>query len=135
MTSARATRRKTKIILSALGCEAGELSLLLTDDDEIRDLNRAWLGRDRPTDVLAWSQREGPPAPAPLLGDVVISIPAAARQAKEYHLSLDQELNRLLCHGILHLFGHDHVKGGEPARKMKSLTERLLAELARSGEV
>jgi probable rRNA maturation factor len=121
---------KSTILLNALACDDAELSILITDDREIQALNREWLGRDRPTDVIAWSQREGTPMPTPLLGDVVISIETAARQANERGLTLDQELDRLLAHGILHLLGHDHVRGGAQAKRMRAEEDRLVALLA-----
>lgn len=107
-------------------CEKAELSILVTDDDEIRKLNRDWLGKDRATDVMAWSQLEGPPAPTSFLGDIVISIETAERNAAERGHSLDRELNRLIAHGVLHLLGHDHVRGGVRARKMREAEDRLI---------
>lgn len=82
--------------------------MLLVGDRAIRRLNRAYLNRDRPTDVLAFPQQRGSPSPQPfLLGDVVISVETAARQAKVHGHSLAQEMALLLIHGILHLLGYE----------------------------
>jgi probable rRNA maturation factor len=101
-------------MLGALCLDRSELSILLTDDAGIRLLNRAYRGQDRATDVLAFAMREGdtnPPcqrSPAELLGDVAISVPTAARQAKRARRPLEAELRTLLAHGLLHLIGLDH---------------------------
>ncbi len=104
---------------------------MLTDDTGIAALNRTWRGKNKPTDVLSFSQVEGEGAPASALGDVVISVETAARQARRAGTSLDQEMRRLLVHGVLHLLGHDHVHGGRQAQKMKAAEERLLRALQR----
>jgi probable rRNA maturation factor len=107
-----------------------ELSIALVDDARIQALNSAWRGRDRPTDVLAFSLEEGPHAErrGRLLGDVVIGLETAARQARAHRRSLDDEVARLLVHGALHLIGHDHVRAGE-ARRMRAEERRLLRAL------
>jgi probable rRNA maturation factor len=95
-----------------------ELSLLLTDDAEIRALNRRWRRLDRATDVLSF------PMAGRLLGDVVISAETAARRAGP---RLDRELAFLMVHGVLHLLGHDHRKAAE-RRRMRA-RERALVRL------
>lgn len=106
----------------------------------MRALNLTWRGKDKTTDVLSFSQVEdarspGGKAPQPvffgpmLLGDVVISMPTAARQAQARGHSLHDEMARLLVHGVLHLLGHDHVHGGWQARNMRAEEVRLLAAL------
>jgi len=81
-----------------------EVSVLLTNDREIHRLNREWRGKDKPTDVLSFALLDDPAAPpAPLLGDLVISIDMTRRQAKEYGVPVGEELLRLLIHGLLHL--------------------------------
>ena len=112
-----------------MGCENAELSVLITGDHEMSKINRDWLGRDRPTDVIAFSQIEGQPFPGDFIGDVVISIETAQRQARSLSHSLDHELSRLLAHGILHLFGFDHVRGGRQAAKMRRMEDSLVAEI------
>lgn len=120
--------RKT---LSALGCPEAEVGCLLVTDLRIRALNRRYRGEDHPTDVLAFPQGEGggPPGHPGLLGDVVISVETAARQAARAGHSLEREAALLLIHGILHLLGHDHATAAE-RRRMWAIQRRLLRETA-----
>lgn len=104
-----------------------ELSISLVGDRAIRRLNRTWRQKDKPTDVLSFPAGElpkGTPGPRQL-GDVVISLDTAKRQAKEYSRTFDQEVARYLAHGVLHLLGHDHETVRD-ARKMAALEEKLL---------
>lgn len=110
-------------------CEKARLSVLITDDREIQEINRKWLGKDRPTDVISFSQIEGAPVPTDFMGDVVISVETAARNAREIGHSLEEEIDRLLVHGVLHLLGYDHVRGGRQAGKMKKEEQRIMARL------
>ena len=120
-------KRGGRRLLSALRLESAELSVLLVSDIEMRRLNRVYRGADRPTDVLAFAQHEGcGGAPAGLLGDVVISVDTAKRQAAERGLSIGRESERLLIHGVLHLIGYDHERSAAEARRMQR-RERLLA--------
>ena len=120
--------RSARRLLRALDLRHGELSLLLVSDGEMRRLNRRWRGRDRPTDVLAFAQAEGPGgAPDGMLGDVVISVDTARRQAAERGETLGREAERLLVHGVLHLLGYDHERSTAEARRM----QRRERELAR----
>jgi probable rRNA maturation factor len=118
-------------LLHALGHRDSELSLALVDDPAIEALNRRDRGGAGPTDVLSYSLLEGPHAVrrGRLLGDVVISVDTAARQARRRGRSLDDECLRLLVHGLLHLLGHDHAEP-EPARRMRAEERRLLRLLA-----
>lgn len=119
--------------LSFLDEAHSELSILLTDDEEIHRLNRTYRNRDRPTDVLSFSQREGEfPGPAVVLGDVVISIETAKRQAQERGHSLEGEILELLAHGVLHLLGYDHeISKAEHDRHLGKQAELLAAFAAR----
>ena len=119
---------RAEAMLESLGLGGAELSILLCDDETIRELNRLYRKKNRSTDVLAFPMREGPgPAAHPgLLGDVVISLPTATRQAVERDRPIIQEVTFLLAHGLLHLLGHDHATRGEE-REMTSRTEDLLA--------
>jgi probable rRNA maturation factor len=107
-------RRWAEQMLGALGLDRAELSILLTGDDEIRALNRAYRAKDESTDVLSFAMREGEvgvPREGPhmeILGDVVISVPTAARQAKKRRRTIQAEVRMLLGHGLLHLLGFDH---------------------------
>ena len=119
------------MLLSVLGCEEQELSLLLTDDEEIAELNSLHRGKAKPTDVLSFPmnvQDNGVPLllPSTLLGDVVISVDTARRQAEELEMSLEEELLRLLIHGVLHLLGYDHENvSDEEAECMAAKEEEL----------
>jgi len=127
---ARLLRERSRRALASLGYERSELSLTLTDDPGIAALNEAWRGQRGPTDVLSFSLMEGDHAEyrGGLLGDVVIGLPQAARQARAAHRGLDRELARLAIHGILHLLGHDHVREDE-ARRMRAEERRLVREV------
>lgn len=117
-------------LLLAFDLPDGELSVVLCDDAFIQPLNRDWRGKDRPTDVLSFAQREGEEADPDddVLGDVVISLQTAARQAEERGHTLDHEVRVLLVHGVLHLLGYDHEQDDE-AEEMEALERELLAEL------
>jgi probable rRNA maturation factor len=112
-----------------------ELSIALVDDPAIRALNRDWLGIDRATDVLSFSQREGRRRPrrGESLGDVVISVETARRQAGRGGWTLEEEVNRLLVHGLLHLLGYEHERGGVEEARMKAEEARLSAALVAAG--
>lgn len=111
-----------------------DLSILITDDASIRELNARWRGRDAATDVLSFSQLEGEGPSITggprVLGDVVISMETAARQAEAAGLSLDEEVQRLLIHGVLHLVGYDHERGEADAHRMQAEEGRILGLLA-----
>jgi probable rRNA maturation factor len=110
-----------------------EASLQLVGDAEIHALNRAWRRKDRPTDVLAFAQREGPAAALHpgVLGDIVISVDTARRQARR---GLYRELLHLASHGLCHLLGYDHRNDAEEA-EMNARAAALRAEAARRGRV
>ena len=119
-------RQRAGKVLAAIGEAGSELSVALVDDSGIRELNARWRGRNEATDVLSFSQIEGDFADhrGTLLGDVVISVETAAKQAASRHRALDDEVTRLLIHGVLHLVGHDHESDCE-ARRMKAEERRL----------
>jgi probable rRNA maturation factor len=136
------------------GVEKGTVTLTLTDDEGIRDLNRQYRGLDKPTDVLSFSMLEGEEADihyegefessedgqaewsdeeetenpfAHLLGDVVISVPRAEEQAADYGHSFERELGFLFVHGFLHLLGYDHGDEDEE-KEMFAKQEAVLLE-------
>lgn len=120
-------RKIAEAMLVALSVPDAELSILLTNDSRIHELNLAHRGKDKPTDVLSFPQNEfrAPEVPkrkGPLLvlGDVVVSLDTADRQARGRRRPLFEEVRFLLAHGILHLLGHDH---GTPEEK-KVMTAR-----------
>lgn len=119
--------RRARAVLRAVGHARSELSLALVDDAAIATLNERDRGRAGPTDVLSYSLLEGAHSErrGGLLGDVVISIDTAARQARRGRRSLDDECLRLLVHGVLHLLGHDHEQEDE-ARHMRAEERRVL---------
>lgn len=108
-----------------------EAALRLTDDESIETLNRDYRGKNRPTDVLAFAMREGPSSALHrhLLGDIVISVDTAERQAKR---GLYRELLFLAAHGLCHLLGYDHNTDEEEA-EMNARMKSLLAEAERRG--
>jgi len=117
-----------------------ELSISLVSDAAIRRLNRDYRDKDKATDVLSFSQVEerGATLPNPeripnnretVLGDIVISIDTAARQAQEYGIGLDQRLCTLLIHGFLHLIGYDHERSARDERLMRTRERELAAIL------
>lgn len=121
-------RKKAKTILDALECPDGELSILILDDLEIAKLNKKYLGRSGPTNVIAFPMHEGPfgRIQPVLLGDVVISLDTAATEAQDAGISLERRFDQLLIHGILHLFGFDHEKTSEQAKAMMIKEKQLL---------
>lgn len=105
-------------VMEIEGCGSEtEVSILLTDDVYIHELNKQYRGVDKPTDVLSFALDEGETMPdygdEKLLGDVVISIQAAVSQGREYGHGLQRELAYLTAHGVLHLLGYDHQDEGE----------------------
>jgi probable rRNA maturation factor len=125
-----ALQELARAVLRAEQVPPSELSILLTGDEVLRELNRTYRGIDLPTDVLSFAQGDGtqlarPDGTPAHLGDVVVSVETARRQAKEYGQSLDDEARHLLVHGVLHLLGYDH-ETPEDAARMKSREEAFL---------
>src|SRR5579883_1938808 len=133
-------------VLRSEGIEDGVVSVVVTDDETVRELNRGYRGYDEPTDVLSFG-RSGMAKPAtddqepvphdfvlPVgsgrqLGEVVIAYPTAERQAQEHGRTAEHEAAHLLIHGVLHLLGYDHYEPDEE-REMRAREERLLAARA-----
>ena len=113
-------------VLQAVGEAEALLSLEIVGDGRMRRLNRSFRHRDKTTDVLAFATREGPGPSSLLLGDIVISLPQAIRQAREHKQDVDHELVMLLIHGVLHLCGYDHERGPGEARRMARRERALL---------
>jgi probable rRNA maturation factor len=114
--------------------EECEVSLVLVNDEYIHELNRDYRGIDRPTDVLSFALNEGEEPEVfdgpeeSLLGDIIISLETAARQALEYNHSLERELAFLTVHGMLHLLGYDHEDENE-RKKMREQEENILLRM------
>lgn len=106
--AADALRSLVEACLERLGDEACEVHILVTGDDRIRDLNRDYLGHDRATDVLSFPDGDVLPSGQRFLGQIVVSLDTARRQADEAGLPEIQELSELVIHGLLHLLGYDH---------------------------
>jgi rRNA maturation RNase YbeY len=110
-----------------VGAPHGEVAVLFTHDEEIRKLNLRFRRRNRATDVLAFPDGRGPAAEVRRIGDIVISVPAARRNAREAGEALAGEIRRLLLHGFLHLLGYDHeVDEGEMEKLERDLAARIL---------
>jgi probable rRNA maturation factor len=111
-----------------------ELTIVLTDDSKIRELNRDYLGIDAPTDVLSFpaSETDGseinPETGARYIGDIIVSMPYAARSARKAGHPLESEVQLLVVHGVLHLLGHDHA-GPDEKTKMWKAQREILAQL------
>lgn len=111
-----------------MGSPEGELSILVVDDSEIKTLNKDYLNRSGPTNVIAFPMKEGDFSDINphLLGDVVISIETAGLEALQSEISTEERFAQLLVHGILHLFGFDHEKNEQDARRMEKKSDELL---------
>lgn len=115
-------------ILNALDCPEGELSILIVDDPRIAELNQQYLNRMGPTNVIAFPMREGEFSQISpgLLGDVVISIDTAEKEAELGGISTEARFVELLVHGILHLFGYDHETDEAEALRMEEKSQEIL---------
>lgn len=103
-----------------------DMSIVLTDDEKLRELNRDYLGIDAPTDVLSFPASESDPETgAHYLGDILISVSRAAEQAKTAGHDVRDELQLLVVHGVLHLLGHDHAEAEGKARMWAAQSEVL----------
>ena len=110
-----------------------QVSILVTTDEQVRELNRAYADDDHATDVLSFSLEEGeafvsPPGDVRRLGEVILSYETAVRQAREAGHHPEEECAHLLAHGVLHLLGYDHTNSEDETR-MRTRERRLLAEL------
>ena len=117
-------------ILKELNLDNVELSITLTNNETIQQINKEWRKKDKPTDVLSFPIDEKPPGyKYKILGDVIISLPFAKKQAEEIELSYKEEIVRLLTHGILHLLGYDHETCPAEAKKMFDLQDRIFEKV------
>jgi len=121
-------RRSLKQLLKELGFNDGEVSLLLVDDDQIREINRGYLQRDRPTNVISFAMKEGAfgDLHPEILGDIILSVETAARDAIACDIDFMDEVEFLLIHGLLHLLGYNHENvENQEVKKMKKLEREL----------
>ena len=121
-------------VMSGEKVEVGAaLAILVTDDEEVRQMNLQFLGIDEPTDVLSFPDEADDfvqgMSDEKLLGDIAIALPTAQRQAEIAGHSLDAEVAHLLTHGILHLCGYDHVTNAEDEARMRAREEHYLGDL------
>jgi len=109
-----------------LGCPDAELSVVVLSDAQIQEVNRDYLAKDRPTNVISFAMQEGEGAGLnpEVLGDVLISADTAERDAQEAGVTFESELYFLLLHGILHLLGYDHERGTEEDARIMEAKER-----------
>ncbi|NOT05990.1 MAG: rRNA maturation RNase YbeY [Anaerolineales bacterium] len=104
-----------------------DITIVLTDDAQLHELNKEFLGVDAPTDVLSFPASESDPETGtPYLGDILISIPRAAQQAQAAGHSVEAEVQLLVVHGTLHLMGHDHAEAEEKTRMWNAQAEVML---------
>jgi probable rRNA maturation factor len=112
------------------GLSDSEVSVKFTSDEEVRALNAAWRGKDRPTNVLSFPMaEESELAGAQLLGDVVLAHGICAAEAAEKRVAIETHAAHLVVHGTLHLLGYDHEKGEADAEAMEEIERRALASL------
>ena len=134
--SSKKLKEILKLCLEAYDLASKTVHLSVVNDSQIHELNLQWRGKDKPTDVLSFSQVETVdgddfpeisfPGPTPL-GDIVISFETARVQAERIGHSLETEYRRLIVHGFLHLLGHDHIHGGRQAGNMRREENRVIA--------
>jgi len=124
-------------VLAAQGTGSGtEIGLVITTQEKVQQLNQTYLGKDNPTDVLAFSMLPEakfspfimPPDGVLHLGEVIISYPQAVIQAKEHQHSIEKEIAILIIHGVLHLLGYEHDKP-ELEHKMKAREGEILSHI------
>ncbi|HEY5497230.1 MAG TPA: rRNA maturation RNase YbeY [Syntrophales bacterium] len=130
----RQIRNSLVRLLKRLGLEDRELSLLLVDNEEIRELNRTYLGRDYPTNVISFAMSEGAYGDVnpQLLGDIIISVEKAMSEGETSGASFKESLDFLMIHGLLHLLGYDHESGDtQEARRMQDKENELFLYLNR----
>ena len=118
-----------RALMRAAGEDGAAISVSLVDDAAIQEINREHRGKNKPTDVLSFPLEPQAFDHERLLGDIVISIDTARRQAADYDAPLQREIYRLLIHGLLHVLGHDHEEAGERA-KMEAEERRLADAIA-----
>ena len=118
--------RAAQEALRSASMEAADLSIVITDDAKLQELNRQYLGSDMPTDVLSFPAEETDPDSGEIyLGDILISLPRASEQASAGGHPVEDELQLLVVHGALHLLGHDHADEAEKAKMWQVQAEIL----------
>ena len=126
-------RKIARELLALLNQQGAELSVALVGDKEMRPLNAKYRKKNQTTDVLSFFVDDQPKASPIILGDVIISVEQARRQAKARKKTLKSEMVTLLIHGILHLLGYDHERSERQAKVMFALERKLHARLCERG--
>lgn len=122
--SVAGVRRFTRALLKAVGRPDAGLHVTLLDDAEMRRLNQATFGKDRTTNVISFPLHDVPGDAAPILGDVIVSIETALREAKAAGMPAERRLAELIIHGLLHIVGYDHVGVSETERRRMQRAEK-----------
>jgi len=115
-------------IMRILDCADKEISLSFVDDEKIKELNKEYLGKDKPTNVISFSLREGEYSDInpQIMGDIIISIETAQRDALWGNLTVSQEIDFLIIHGILHLLGYNHRKYDQEKKQTKCGKKKMI---------
>lgn len=127
--SAELVHRDAEELLRLADKEDYELSLLLTNDAAIQEINETWRQKNKPTNVLSFPMDDEDDSFQPMLGDIIISIDTAKREAIVKHHPLQTYLTRLLVHGFVHLLGYDHETSDEAYDEMLAVEQRFLQHL------
>lgn len=133
--SSEKTEKTAQTLLDLLERSDSELSVVLTDDADIAQINQEYLGHEGPTNVISFPMQEGEFSGVNphLLGDVVISLDTAFKEAENAEISLEERFTQLLIHGILHLIGYDHEKPEDEA-EMDAKSLELIEKIRQSAE-
>ncbi|MGM0417812.1 MAG: rRNA maturation RNase YbeY [Thermodesulfobacteriota bacterium] len=131
-------QKKASLILDALGYKDVELSIVITDDEDIKNLNKEFRQIDKATNVLSFPVNDEDSSFMPflsVLGDIVISEDTAGKEALEGKITLDQRISQLLVHGILHLIGYDHEISRDEEEKMTQKSIELLSVIEKDKDL
>ncbi|MDA3971743.1 MAG: rRNA maturation RNase YbeY [Desulfobulbaceae bacterium] len=121
--------QQAEALLGLAGKEGYELSLLLTTDSAIQEINAAWRHKNKPTNVLSFPMDDDEDSLQPMLGDIIISIDTAKRESLAKQYPLQTYLSRLLVHGFVHLLGYDHETSAEAYDEMLAVEQYFLQKL------
>ncbi len=128
--SASLLQDEAKALLQLAGKEDYELSLLITDDEAIQHINLTWRQKDKATNVLSFPMGDDEDSPQPMLGDIIISVDTAKREAEDKKLGLQPYLTRLLIHGFVHLLGYDHERSDADYDAMLAMEQQFQQQLS-----
>ena len=123
----RLVRKVTEGLLSCLGLENRDLSLLFTDNRRIQEMNRLYFNKDRATNVISFSYTDG--FPCEVVGDLIISLERAHEESERSAIPFYERVFSLIIHGLLHVQGFDHEKGEREARRMRYREKKLLGHV------